>query len=157
MTTKRDTSSIHIVCINLKTAAERWANIQRQVSIILPDSKLHRIDATYWRNLSSDLSEVPLTPFSRYLIQHPDHQTRQRVSHRQMDTVSSVAIMMSHIKCWLWLRDRPDIPWVLVLEDDACFDTNAFPAALTRWVYPLARMPHRWDCVALGYFAWMVL
>lgn len=144
---------MHVLCINIEAARERWASIAGQVRFILPNSTLHRIDAIHWRNLSEDLREVSMTPFSRYLIQHPERQMRHRVSHRQMDTVSSVAIMLSHIKCWTWLRDRPNIPWVLVLEDDACFDTNTFPDALGRWVQPLGFMPQKWDCVALGYFA----
>ena len=144
---------MHVLCINIEAARERWSSIEGQVKSMLPDSTLHRIDAIHWRTLSDDLREVSLTPFSPYLPQHPERQLCHRVSHRQMDTVSSVAIMLSHIKCWTWLRDRPNIPWVLVLEDDACFDTHAFPDALGRWVQPLGAMPHKWDCVALGYFA----
>ena len=30
-------------------------------------------------------------------------QSNLRLSHRQMDTLSSVAIMMSHIECWKWI------------------------------------------------------
>ena len=144
---------MHILCINLATAAKRWTSIENQVASVWPEGVLHRVDAIHWRSLSEDLSDVVLTPFSRYLIQHPDGQARHRVSHRQMDTVSSVAIMLSHIKCWTWLQDRPDVPWALVLEDDACFDTNAFPDAMTRWIHPLMIMPQHWDCVILGYFA----
>jgi GR25 family glycosyltransferase involved in LPS biosynthesis len=144
---------MHLVCINIESARVRWDSIDRQVRFILPDAILHRIDAIHWRTLSNDLREVSLTPFSRYLIQNPEYQTKLRVSHRQMDTISSVAIMLSHVKCWTWLRERPDIPWVLVLEDDACFDINTFPDALAHWVRPLGDMPHRWDCVVLGYFA----
>jgi GR25 family glycosyltransferase involved in LPS biosynthesis len=150
---EKEHTAMHILCINLATAVERWTSIENQVARVWPEGVLHRIDAIHWRSLSDDLSDVVLTPFSRYLIQHPDGQSRHRVSHRQMDTVSSVAIMLSHIQCWTWLRDRPNVPWALVLEDDACFDTNAFPDAMTRWIHPLMIMPQHWDCVILGYFA----
>ena len=75
-----------------------------------------------------------------------------RLTHRQMDTLSSVAILLSHTKCWQWLVDHPIVPAALILEDDACFD----PPFRVQWqetVLPMLKVMGNWDCMVLGYFA----
>jgi GR25 family glycosyltransferase involved in LPS biosynthesis len=141
-----------VLCINLAHATKRWENISAGVARALPNSALHRIDAVDWRNLSPGLDEVPMTLFSRYLVLFPGCQPRNRLSHRQLDTPSSVAIMLSHIRCWVWLQDHPDIPYVVILEDDACFDTfDTFGAAWRGSVVPALQRPQDWDVLVLGY------
>lgn len=92
-----------VLCINLTSAATRWQSIVDGVKKHLPASDLYRIPAVNWRDLPVGLENVSLTLFTRYLLQHPQRQSTHRASHRQLDTPSSVAIMMSHIKCWDWI------------------------------------------------------
>jgi GR25 family glycosyltransferase involved in LPS biosynthesis len=139
-----------VLCINLAHATKRWENISAGVARALPNSALHRTDAVDWRNLSPGLDEVPVTLFSRYLLLFPGCQPRDRLSHRQLDTPSSVAIMLSHIRCWVWLQDHPDVPCVVILEDDACFDAS-FEAAWRGSVVPILQRPQDWDVLLLGY------
>ena len=139
-----------MLCINLSHATKRWANVVAGVGQVMPKATLHRIEAVDWRSFSSDLGEVSLTLFSRYLIQYPACQERDRLSHRQLDTPSSVAIMLSHVRCWEWLRAHPEVPCCVILEDDACFDPG-FIESWQRSVVPLLQHPADWDVLLLGY------
>lgn len=141
--------SLPVLCINLAGATRRWESIQHQVLRSLPDASLQRIEAVAWPDLPPDLPGVSL--FTRYLIQVPDAQRTHRCSHRQLDTVSSVAILLSHIRCWEWLI-AGKAPYALILEDDACFDAG-FPDVWATQVQPLLRDPSAWDCLVLGYFS----
>ena len=69
-------------------------------------------------------------------MKFPQQQASVRISHRQVDTVSTVAILMSHMKCWQWLLDHPKHETVLILEDDACFDAG-FSNEWRRTVTPM--------------------
>ena len=63
--------------------------------------------------------------------------------------------MLSHIRCWEWLRAHPEHPAALVLEDDVCFDGPAFGAAWDDTVQRLLRLPREAaavDVLTLGYF-----
>lgn len=144
----------HILCINLADAKERWKSIQHQVANHLPHWPLHRIEATHWRNLPPQLQGIPMTPFTRYLVLNAERQTVDRISHRQMDTVSSVAIVLSHIACWQWMVEHPEVPAVLILEDDACFEGSHFTATILETVQPLLspKLLPLWDALMLGYF-----
>ena len=154
-----------VLCINLKSATRRWDSIERQVPRFLPGPgrrrpsppprprcPLHRIDAVSWRDLGT--VSLPLTLWTRYLLEVPDSQARHRCSHRQIDSLSSVAIILSHIRCWEWLQKQPPhVTCALILEDDACFDPAEFGAAWTRHILPACADPRSWDCLVLGYFA----
>jgi GR25 family glycosyltransferase involved in LPS biosynthesis len=138
--------------INMSTATRRWANATREVEHTLPNVRMHRMEAVDWRTLPQNTSKLPVTLFTQYLLSFPEHQTAVRVSHRQLDTLSSVAILMSHMKCWRWLLDHPKEPYLCVLEDDACFDSG-FRAAWQTMVLPLLAVSKQWDVLVLGYFA----
>lgn len=146
-------STTPVLCINLAGAVERWRNIERQVPQFLParTSPLVRIEAVSWRELPPD-DELPITPLTRLLVRQPQLQPAHRCSHRQVDTPSSVAIMLSHIRCWEWLAAHPAVPAALILEDDACLDPAAFVETWQRLVVPLLQQPAAWDCLVLGYF-----
>lgn len=149
-----------VLCINLAGATLRWDSIQRQVPTALPGATLRRIEAVNWRNLPSDL---PLTLFSRYLLRFPANQGLHRLSHRQMDTLSSVAILLSHVRCWEHIRANSTTPYALILEDDACFDAP-FRETWTKDVVCMVLFCHEgtlnvpllndytsWDCLTLGW------
>lgn len=141
-----------IACINLAGAKSRWKNVQQEVAAYCPQGQLVRIDAVHWKDLTRDLRDVPLTPLTRFFVLNPKQQKYSRMSHRQMDTPSSIGIMLSHIRCWRWLLDHPEHPAVLILEDDACFDHLVFPAAVDTVISPLLAATEDWDVVVLGYF-----
>lgn len=147
-----NTPSLPVICINVEDARVRWKHIEEEVQRCLPGLPLFRIPAIHWKELSRDLSDVPMTPLTRFFVLHPDEQKHNRVSHRQMDTPSSVGIMLSHIRCWRWLVDRPQYAAALVLEDDACFDKAEWPQAVNTTLGPLMRNTKDWDVVVIGYF-----
>ena len=157
---------VPLLCINLAQATRRWEHLQRQVAQRLPEQTLHRIDAVDWRRLPDNL---PLTLFSQYLLRFPDVQGHQRLSHRQIDTPSasgsvraatnrhrpsSVAILLSHVRCWEWLlaTESDEVPCALILEDDACLGAD-FVEAFRAAVLPLSLATAAWDCLILGYSA----
>lgn len=147
-------SAVVALCINLQDATQRWARVQEEVRRGFPEAELVRVDAVHWRTLA--LEGLRLTPFTRWLVVNPERQAQQRFSHRQMDTPSSVACLLSHIRCWEWLRARPGVPYALILEDDVCFG-RGFRAAwhdvavplLARGAGPEAPV----QCLVLGYEA----
>ena len=126
--------------------------MEREIEKHLPESTLIRVEAVDWRTLSPDLPTTPITLFSRYLLAFPEMQTTVRSSHRQLDTLSSVAIFLSHVKCWQWLMDHPKQPCAFILEDDACFD-EGFSTTWQRTVQPLLSATSHWDLLVLGFFA----
>lgn len=149
-----------VLCINLKDATQRWARVQDGVRRALPGADLVRVDAVHWRDLS--MNQLNMTPFTRWLVVHPERQAELRGSHRQMDTPSSIACLLSHIRCWEWLRARPELPFALVVEDDVCFEPD-FPAAWHDVVLPLVggskpaspsqtqTQPQSVHCLVLGH------
>lgn len=139
-----------VLVINLATATRRWNHIQHQVALNVPDAKLIRMDAVDWRTLS--LPSLPITLFTQYLLTFPQQQSSMRVSHRQLDTVSSVAILLSHVKCWEWLSNHPKEPFAMIMEDDACFDAE-FQVAWHQSVLPMLAVSGQWDLLVLGYFS----
>ena len=141
-----------LLCINLASATRRWNHIEREVEKHIPEATLVRMDAVDWRTLPPDLPDVPVTLFSRYLLAFPQQQLVVRASHRQLDTLSTVAIFLSHVKCWQWLLDHPKEPYVLILEDDACFETG-FRASWQQNIEPLLKQSKQWDMLVLGFFA----
>ena len=141
-----------ILAINLATATRRWSHFQRDVTENFSEATLIRMEATDWRALPTNLEELPVTLFTRYLLSLPQQQSTQRKSHRQVDTLSSVAIFMSHMKCWRWLIEHPKESAVLIMEDDACFD-GGFRTAWQNTVAPMLSVPQQWDVLVLGYFA----
>ena len=143
---------VPVLVINLATANRRWNNIHAQVGRHFPQSNLIRIDAVDWRLLPQDPARLPVTLFTQYLVSFPQRQSALRISHRQVDTLSSIAILLSHIKCWQWLLDHPSKPYVLIMEDDACFD-QGFSQAWEQGVKPLLAVVDYWDVLVLGYFA----
>jgi GR25 family glycosyltransferase involved in LPS biosynthesis len=145
-------ATVPVLIINLATAGRRWNHIQADTQAHLPWCPLVRIDAVDWRSLPSDPSKLPVTLFTRYLISFPEQQSSVRISHRQVDTLSSVAIVMSHMKCWQWLIDHPKESCVLILEDDACFD-RGFQQVWDHSVTHLLTATNHWDLLVLGYFA----
>ena len=50
-----------------------------------------------------------------------------------------------------WLLDHPDVPLILILEDDVCFDA-AFRELWAQAVRGLFTIPGEWDCLLMGYF-----
>lgn len=139
-----DATVVPALCINLEGATERWAHVQQQAAAWLTPIgvPLTRIAAVHWRSLLVPSSEpvsagafrmvegVRMTPFTQWLVQGGAARQRlHRASHWQMDTPSSVACMLSHVRCWQWLHDRPHVPAALILEDDVCLDGAAFLAA----------------------------
>ena len=115
-------------------------------------AQMERMDAVDWRMLPQNLAKLPITLFSRYLLEFPQQQPTMRSSHRQLDTLSTVAIYLSHMNCWQWLVDHPQHPYVMICEDDACFD-GGFRAMWQQTVVPLLEVPEEWDCLILGYFS----
>lgn len=145
-------SQTPILAINMATATRRWAHYEQEVEDNFPEAKLIRMEAVDWRTLPQSPDALPVTLFTRYLLTLPQQQATLRTSHRQVDTLSSVAIFMSHMKCWQWLINRPHEPYALVMEDDACFD-GGFRSAWQHTVVPMLSVPLQWDVLVLGYFA----
>lgn len=150
-------TEIVALCINLAGAQERWKHIGSQAARWLKPLgvPLVRVEAVHWQTVAQNLPDVPLTPFTRWILEgSTERQRAHRASHRQMDTLSSVACMLSHIQCWQWLRAHPTYGAALVLEDDACFDGKRFHAAWQEIVRPtLAAATERdVDVLLLGYF-----
>lgn len=141
-----------VLCINLEGAKTRWTNVMKEMTTYCPQGTLIRVDAVHWKDLTRDLQDVPLTPLTRFFVLNPKQQKYSRMSHRQMDTPSSVGIMLSHIRCWRWLLDHPEHPAALIIEDDACFDHAVFPSATETVISPLLAATDEWDVVILGYY-----
>ena len=141
-----------LLCINLRAATQRWSHLQHEASTHMPGAMLKQIDAVDWRTLPVDMAQLPITLFSRYLLTFPEKQSKHRVSHRQIDTLSTVAIFMSHMKCWKWLVNHPNEKCALVLEDDACFDPT-FKRAWEHTIRPLLDHTEQWDILVLVFFA----
>jgi hypothetical protein len=87
--------SLAVLCINLAAATQRWQNVEALVRRHLPGYPMTRIDAVNWQDFSDDMAEIPLSPLSRLFVQRPGSQAALRASHRQMDSRSSVAIMLA--------------------------------------------------------------
>lgn len=140
--------------INLASATQRWNAVSAAMRNSFPDVTVNRIDAVYWRDL--DLDAVPMTPLARLLVTQNEFHKHARSSHREMDTPSSVAIMLSHMRCWRWIADHPDpqTTHVLVLEDDSCPDTPGFRDFVYEHLPRLMRPQTAalWDMLVLGYF-----
>ena len=85
-----------------------------------------------------------------------------------MSKTSSVACMLSHIRCWDWLAQHPEFSFALIfmghiififlvwsVEDDVCFerdfrvmwDTVAVPC-----LFGDGASPALLDCLVMGYF-----
>lgn len=110
--------------------------------LLVPPPDIATVPEGGGTTLMDTMDGVPMTPFTRWLLQGGTVRQRDhRASHRQMDTPSSVGCMLSHIRCWEWLRAHPQHPAALVLEDDVCFDGPAFRAAWDGTVQRLLRMP----------------
>lgn len=145
-----------VLVINLDHARTRWASVSRHVHRALGRSVV-RIPAVDWHDLPADLKGVSMTPHSRWLALKRSSHGRHRLTHRQMDGLPSVAILLSHVRAWDWiLRSRE--AGALILEDDACFDD--VPRIRDVWqsvVVPRLRDENPtgtvWDALVLGHFA----
>jgi hypothetical protein len=142
-------------------ARTRWESAVGHARRALEDgARIVRVPAVDWRTLPADLAEMPVTPHARYLATRPSTHSIHRLTHRQMDGLPSVAILLSHVRAWDALL-ASGAPGGLILEDDACIDgVDPFRAVWQTIVVPrfaavaaAADAAGDWECLVLGHFA----
>ena len=146
-----DADAVVALCINLWSATQRWAHMQRAVATALPGVPLVRQEAVDVRDRSVHDRALPLSPLTRWRMARG---VRRLCAPGFLDTLAAVGCSLSHIECWRWLAASPTYRWALILEDDCCLPTPAFPAAWEAEVLPLIRRggaPPALDFLVLGH------
>lgn len=85
------------LCISLETNHERWRKMQR------------RFEST----------GLDVTKFPASISSNPDDITDTFESHLNS---GQKGCAQSHINIWRHIQSKPELPYALILEDDACFD-----------------------------------
>lgn len=134
-----------MLCINLPGATERWHHVKRVLSPLLPPAltPVHRVDGVNGATLSLDDS-LHMTLHCRLLLEQP-----WRVCNgMQIESRGALGCLLSHIRCWEWLKNHPTCPFALILEDDCCL-VPTFAEIWEQEVIHCLKPPS--DIVVLGY------
>ena len=137
-----------VLIINLPDHGDRFETCHRRLTAAVSPAvglQVTRVVAVDGRHGRLSLHQVPLTPYTRFSLQHRLNVCDKHV----LNTPEAVANLMSHRRCWQTILDRR-YPLALVLEDDDC-PSRELAHWLRTHLAALERAAPHWDFVVTGY------
>lgn len=143
---------VQALCINLDRSTARWERMQRTVEEEFGSSlQLRRQPAVDGeREVTADRLPSLVSTYTRHALQN-----RLAIcDHLQINNLAAIGCTLSHMECWKWLLQRPQLPWVLILEDDVCLKGLRRMLMTTLADVLWQPEPPPFDFLVLGYLTW---